>query len=118
MLLAIARGLGVVDAWLLTGRGDPFAAPATSTALTSPPALRDHPKWAELRKLAQQRADERSRTVPPWAWELVGACCVPPGISPTASFLFDLACLCAEHGSLVDAEAESHTRIKSFPSTG
>lgn len=113
MLLKIARGLGVRDTWLLTGRGDPFKDdPSMTTA--GPPLLRDHPKWFDLKKLAQQRAAERSRSVPAWAWDAAGQCSVPVTVRPTASFVFDLACLCAEHGSLAEDEPESHTRIKSF----
>lgn len=105
MLLNIARGLGVVDAWLLTGRGDPFVPAAT---FHSHVLLQERREWSELRRIAEQRAAERSRAVPAWAWDAAGQCAVPPSVRITASFVFDLACLCAEH-AVIGSEPETTT---------
>lgn len=104
MLLMVARGLGVVDAWLLTGRGNPFDPAATFQGQA---VLRDRSEWLELRRLAEQRAAERGRDVPPWAWDSAGLCALPSSVRPTASLVLDLACLCAEHGSPVRHDESS-----------
>lgn len=96
MLLSIARGLGVVDAWLLTGRGDPFDPNALPFHSEQPP-LAKLSRWAELRRLAEQRAVERGRNVPAWAWVAAGACIVPLMGYATPALVCDLAYLCAEH---------------------
>ncbi len=96
MLLMIARGLGVVDAWLLTGRGDP----RDENAWGGPqrPALAELPGWSEQLRLAQERAAERGRRLPDWAWSAAGACVVPLDGRLTALIVYEFACCCAELG--------------------
>lgn len=97
MLLQIARGLGVVDAWLLTGRGDPFDEKTWGRG-PQRPALSDLPGWPEQLRLARERAAERGRNLPEWAWRAAGACVVPLEGRLTALVVYEFACCCAELG--------------------
>ena len=114
---AIARGAGVSEAWLLTGRGSPDdrddhvqpAPPdevdvagrrpvAQDAARTARPLFEHLPDWPELLAGARQIAQDRGRDIPEWAW---GALAKSSGLltgplSPSA--VFDLAKTYADHG--------------------
>lgn len=113
---SLARGLGVSEAWLLTGQGSPSSLDADSqapaledvdaagrrsvavdAARTHRPLLENLPDWPELLAGARQIAADRGREIPEWAWTALGQSGGLLTGPLSAAAVFDLAKTYADH---------------------